>query len=145
MKKKNMVTVTIALIVFTVLNGIMLFYNDRLITNEKDNQSYLVLEDESSQNKKTNMQVWNLKNEKTNWQLTKQDKVHAMRGRVERIEENDKTSAVIWNGKAEYSVETKAKDKIQKGDELVVFYSEIDSKLISPGVFLHQYGYIKVK
>lgn len=64
MKKKNMVTVTIALIVFTVLNGIMLFYNDRLITNEKDNQSYLVFEDESSQNKNTNMQVWNLTNEK---------------------------------------------------------------------------------
>ena len=64
MKKKNMVTVTIALSVFTVLNGIILFYNDRLITNEKDNQSYLVLEDESSQNKNTNMQVWNLTNEK---------------------------------------------------------------------------------
>ena len=53
MKKKNMIAVAIALIVFTVLNGIMLFYNDRLITNEKANQSYLVLEDESSQNKKT--------------------------------------------------------------------------------------------
>ena len=145
MKKKNMVTVTIALIVFTVLNGIMLFYNDRLITNEKDNQSYLVFEVESSQNKNTNMQVWNLTNEKTNWLLTEQDKVHAMRGRVERMEGNDKTSAVIWNGEAEYSVETKAEDKIQKGDELVVFYSEIDSKLISPGSFLHQYGYVKYK
>lgn len=145
MKKKNMVTVTIALSVFTVLNGIILFYNDRLITNEKDNQSYLVLEDESSQNKNTNMQVWNLTNEKTNWLLTEQDKVHAMRGRVERMEGNDKTSAVIWNGEAEYSVETKAEDKIQKGDELVVFYSEIDSKLISPGSFLHQYGYVKYK
>ena len=145
MKKKNMVTVTIVLIVFTVLNGIMLFYNDRLITNEKDNQSYLVLEDESSQNKNTNMQVWNLTNEKTNWLLTEQDKVPAMRGRVERMEGNDKTSAVIWNGEAEYSVETKAEDKIQKGDELVVFYSEIDSKLISPGSFLHQYGYVKYK
>ena len=145
MKKKNMVTVTIALSVFTVLNGIILFYNDRLITNEKDNQSYLVLEDESSQNKNTNMQVWNLTNEKTNWLLTEQDKVHAMRGLVERMEGNDKTSAVIWNGEAEYSVETKAEDKIQKGDELVVFYSEIDSKLISPGSFLHQYGYVKYK
>lgn len=140
-----MVTVTIALSVFTVLNGIILFYNDRLITNEKDNQSYLVLEDESSQNKNTNMQVWNLTNEKTNWLLTEQDKVHAMRGLVERMEGNDKTSAVIWNGEAEYSVETKAEDKIQKGDELVVFYSEIDSKLISPGSFLHQYGYVKYK
>lgn len=68
-----------------------------------------------------------------------------MRGRVERMEGNDKTSAVIWNGEAEYSVETKVEDQIQKGDELVVFYSETDSKLISLGSFVHQYGYIKVK
>lgn len=145
MKRKNIIAVAIALIIFTALNGVMLFYNYRLTTDKKDNQSYLVLEDEISQNKNTNMQVWNLKDAETNWQLTEQDKVHAMRGRVERMERNDKTFAVIWNGEAEYSVETKAEDKIQKGDELVVFYSETDSKLISPGSFIHQYGYIKVK
>lgn len=144
MKRKNIIAV-IVLIIFTALNGTMLFYNCRLTTDKKDNQSYLVFEDEISQNKNTNMQVWNLKDEETNWQLTEQDKIHAMRGWVERMEGNDKTSAVIWNGQAEYSVETKAEDKIQKGDELVVFYSETDSKLISPGSFLHQYGYIKVK
>ena len=145
MKRKNIIAVAIVLIIFTVLNGAMLFYNYRLTTDKKDNQSYLVLENEISQNKNTNMQVWNLKDEEKNWQLTEQDKVQAMRGRVERMEGNDKTSAVIWNGQAEYSVKTKAEDKIQKGDELVVFYSETDSKLISPGLFLHQYGYIKVK
>ena len=145
MKRKNIIAVAIVLIIFTALNGTMLFYNYRSTTDKKDDQSYLVLEDEISQNKNTNMQVWNLKDEETNWQLTEQDKVQAMRGRVERMEGNDKASAIIWNGKAEYSVETKAEDKIQKGDELVVFYSEIDSKLISPGLFLHQYGYIKVK
>lgn len=145
MKKKNIIAVAIVLIIFTALNGTMLFYNYRLITDKKDNQSYLVLEDEITQNKNTNMQVWNLKDTETNWQLTEQDKVHAMRGQVERIEGNDKTSAVIWNGQAEYSVETKVEDKIQKGDELVVFYSETDSELISPGSFVHQYGYIKVK
>ena len=145
MKRKNIIAVTIVLIIFTALNGAMLFYNYRLTTDKKDNRSYLVLEDEIRQNKNTNMQVWNLKDKETNWQLTEQDKVHAMRGRVERMEGNRKTSAVIWNGQAEYSVETKAEDQIQKGDELVVFYSEIDSKLISPGSFLHQYGYIKVK
>ena len=145
MKRKNIIAAAIVLIIFTALNGTMLFYNYRLTTDKKDNQSYLVLEDEISQNKNTNMQVWNLKDEETNWQLTEQNKVHAMRGRVERMEGNDKTSAVIWNGQAEYSVETKVEDKIQKGDELLVFYSEIDSNLISPGSFLHQYGYIKVK
>ena len=145
MKRKNIIAVAIVLIIFTALNGAILFYNYRLATDKKDNQSYLVLEDEISQNKNTNIQVWNLKDEETNWQLTEQDKVHAMRGRVERMEGNDKTSAVIWNGQAEYSVETKVEDKIQKGDELLVFYSEIDSNLISPGSFLHQYGYIKVK
>ena len=145
MKRKNIIAVAIVLIIFTALNGAILFYNYRLTTDKKDNQSYLVLEDESSQNKNTNMQVWNLKDEETNWQLTEQDKVQAMRGRVERMEGNDKTSAVIWNGQAEYSAKTKAEDKIQKGDELVVFYSETDSKLISPGSFVHQYGYIKVK
>ena len=74
------------------------------------------------------MQVWNLKDEEASWQLTKQDQVHAMRGRVERMEGNDKSSAIIWNGQAEYSVETKAEDKIQKGDEVVVFYSETYTK-----------------
>lgn len=144
MKKKNIIA-AIVVIIFTALNGTMLFYNYRLTTAKKDNQSYLVLEDERSQNKNTNMQVWDLKDTETNWQLTEQDKVHAMRGRVERIEENDKTSAVIWNGEAEYSVEIKAEDQIQKGDELVAFYSERDSKLISPGTFAHQYGYVKIK
>lgn len=145
MKKKGIIAFTIVLIIFTALNGTMLFYNYKLNANKKDNPSYLVLQDKNSQNKNTNMQVWNLKDQETDWQLTEQDKVHAMRGRVERMEGNDKTSAVIWNGQAEYSVETKAEDKIQKGDELVVFYSETDSKLISPGLFVYQYGYIKVK
>lgn len=145
MKKKGIIAFTIVLIIFTALNGTMLFYDYKLNSNEKDNPSYLVLQDKNSQNKNTNMQVWNLKDQETDWQLTEQDKVHAMRGRVERMEGNDKTSAVIWNGQAEYSVETKAEDKIQKGDELVVFYSETDSKLISPGLFVYQYGYIKVK
>lgn len=145
MKKKGIIAFTIVLIIFTALNGTMLFYNYKLNANKKDNPSYLVLQDKNSQNKNTNMQVWNLKAQETDWQLTEQDKIHAMRGWVERMEGNDKTSAVIWNGQAEYSVETKAEDKIQKGDELVVFYSETDSKLISPGSFLHQYGYIKVK
>lgn len=145
MKKKSIIAFTIVLIIFTALNGIMLFYNYKLNANKKDNPSYLVFQDKNSQYKNTNMQVWNLKAQETDWQLTEQDKIHAMRGWVERMEGNDKTSAVIWNGQAEYSVETKAEDKIQKGDELVVFYSETDSKLISPGSFLHQYGYIKVK
>lgn len=145
MKKKGIIAFTIVLIIFTALNGTMLFYNYKLNANKKDNPSYLVLQDKNSQNKNTNMQVWNLKDQETDWQLTEQDKVHAMRGRVERMEGNDKTSAVIWNGQAEYSVETKAEDKIQKGDELVVSYSETDSKLISPGLFVYQYGYIKVK
>lgn len=145
MKKKGIIAFTIVLIIFTALNGTMLFYNYKLNANKKDNPSYLVLQGKNSQNKNTNMQVWNLKDQETDWQLTEQDKVHAMRGRVERMEGNDKTSAVIWNGQAEYSVETKAEDKIQKGDELVVFYSETDSKLISPGLFVYQYGYIKVK
>lgn len=145
MKKKGIIAFTIVLIIFTALNGTMLFYNYKLNANKKDNPSYLVLQDKNSQNKNTNMQVWNLKDQETDWQLTEQDKVHAMRGRVERMGGNDKTSAVIWNGQAEYSVETKAEDKIQKGDELVVFYSETDSKLISPGLFVYQYGYIKVK
>ena len=145
MKRKNIIEVAIVLIIFTVLNGAMLFYNYRLTTDKKDSQSYLVLEAKSSQNKNINMQVWNLKDEEANWQLTEQDKIHAMRGRVERMEGNDKTSAVIWNGEAEYSVDTTVEDQIQKGDELVVFYSETDSKLISPGSFVHQYGYIKVK
>lgn len=61
------------------------------------------------------------------------------------MEGNDKNFAVIWNGQAEYSVETKAEDQIQKGDELLVFYLETDSKLISPGTFAYQYGYMKVK
>ena len=107
MKRKNIIEVAIVLIIFTVLNGAMLFYNYRLTTDKKDSQSYLVLEAKSSQNKNINMQVWNLKDEEANWQLTEQDKIHAMRGRVERMEGNDKTSAVIWNGQAEYSVETK--------------------------------------
>lgn len=145
MKKKGIIAFTIVLIIFTALNGTMLFYNYKLNANKKDNPSYLVLQDKNSQNKNTNMQVWNLKDQETDWQLTEQDKVHAMSGQVERMEGNDKTSAVIWNGQAEYSVETKAEDKIQKGDELVVFYSETDSKLISPGLFVYQYGYIKVK
>ena len=144
MKKKNIIA-AIVVIIFTALNGAILLYNYRLTTDKKDNQSYLVLENEISQNKNTNMQVWNLKDEETNWQLTEQDKIHAMRGRVERMEGNDKTLAVIWNGEAEYYVKTKAEDKIQRGDELVVFYSETDSKLISPGMFAHQYGYVKVK
>ena len=144
MKKKNIIIVAIVLIIFTALNGTMLFYNYNLVADEKDNPSYLVLEDEIDQNQNTNMQVWNFKDEETGWQLMEQDQVHAMRGRVERMEGNDKTSAVIWNGQAEYSVETKAEDKIKKGDELVVFYSETHSKLISPGSFIHQYGYIKV-
>ena len=134
MKRKNIIAVAIVLIIFTALNGAILFYNYRLATDKKDNQSYLVLEDEISQNKNTNMQVWNLKDEETNWQLTEQNKVHAMRGRVERMEGNDKTSAVIWNGQAEYSVETKVEDKLQKGDELLVFYSEIDSNLNFSGI-----------
>lgn len=145
MKKKNIIAVVIVLIMFTALNGTMLFYNYKLVADKKDNLSYLVLEDETDQNKNTNMQVWNLKDEETSWQLTKQDRVHAMRGRVERMEGNDKSSAIIWNGQAEYSVETKAEDKIQKGDEVVVFYSETDARLISPGSFMHQYGYIRVK
>lgn len=143
MKKKSTIAVAIALIIFTVLNGTMLFYNYKWNANIKDNQSYLVLQDENSQYKNTNMQVWNLKDKETDWQLTEQDRVHAMSGRVERMEGNDGTSAVIWNGQAEYFVETKAEDRIQKGDKLVVFYSEMDSKLISPGSFLRQYGYIK--
>lgn len=61
------------------------------------------------------------------------------------MEGNDKTSAVIWNGQEEYFVETNEEDKIQKGDEVVVFYSETDARLISPGSFMHQYGYIRVK
>ena len=145
MKKKNIIAVVIVLIMFTALNGTMLFYNYKLVADKKDNLSYLVLEDETDQNKNTNMQVWNLKDEETSWQLTKQDQVHAMRGRVERMEGNDKSSAIIWNGQAEYSVETKAEDKIQKGDEVVVFYSETDARLISPGSFMHQYGYIRAK
>ena len=145
MKKKNIIAVVIVLIMFTALNGTMLFYNYKLVADKKDNLSYLVLEDETDQNKNTNMQVWNLKDEETSWQLTKQDHVHAMRGRVERMEGNDKSSAIIWNGQAEYSVETKAEDKIQKGDEVVVFYSETDARLISPGSFMHQYGYIRAK
>lgn len=145
MKKKNIIAVVIVLIMFTALNGTMLFYNYKLVADKKDNLSYLVLEDETDQNKNTNMQVWNLKDEEISWQLTKQDQVHAMRGRVERMEGNDKSSAIIWNGQAEYSVETKAEDKIQKGDEVVVFYSETDARLISPGSFMHQYGYIRVK
>lgn len=145
MKKKNIIAVVIVLIMFTALNGTMLFYNYKLVADKKDNLSYLVLEDETDQNKNTNMQVWNLKDEEASWQLTKQDQVHAMRGRVERMEGNDKSSAIIWNGQAEYSVETKAEDKIQKGDEVVVFYSETDARLISPGSFMNQYGYIRVK
>lgn len=145
MKKKGIIAFTIVLIIFTALNGTMLFYNYKLNSNKKDNQSYLVLQDEDSQNKKTNMQVWNLKDQETGWQLTEQDKVHAMSGRVERMEGNDGSSAVIWNGQAEYFVETKVEDKIQKGDKLVVFYSETNPELISPGSFLHQYGYVKYK
>ena len=145
MKKKNIIAVVIVLIMFTALNGTMLFYNYKLVADKKDNLSYLVLEDETDQNQNTNMQVWNLKDEETGWQLTEQDKVHAMRGRVERMEGNDKTSAVIWNGQEEYFVETNEEDKIQKGDEVVVFYSETDARLISPGSFMHQYGYIRVK
>lgn len=81
MKKKNIIAVAIVLIIFTVLNGTMLFYNYRLITDKKDNQSYLVVEDEISQNKNTNMQVWNLKDTETNWQLTEQSSCNARTGR----------------------------------------------------------------
>lgn len=80
MKKKNIIAVVIVLIMFTALNGTMLFYNYKLVADKKDNLSYLVLEDETDQNQNTNMQVWNLKDEETGWQLTEQDKVHAMRG-----------------------------------------------------------------
>lgn len=51
MKRKNIIAVAIVLIIFTALNGAILFYNYRLATDKKDNQSYLVLEDEISQNK----------------------------------------------------------------------------------------------
>ena len=54
MKKKNIIA-AIVVIIFTALNGTMLFYNYRLTTAKKDNQSYLVLEDERSQNKNTNI------------------------------------------------------------------------------------------
>ena len=67
MKKKNIIAVVIVLIMFTALNGTMLFYNYKLVADKKDNLSYLVLEDETDQNKNTNMQVWNLKDEETSW------------------------------------------------------------------------------
>lgn len=126
------------IILFLAIISIISLIN--LTTKNPCKESYIVLQNEQQTN------IYAIDNEKHT--LKKIDNVQVMIGVVIKLEGvNENNVAVIHNKqrKCDYSVDIKENSKVNINDKLIVFYSGENSKLISPGTFTIQYGYIILK